>query len=205
MSFYEEVVFPWFLDWFEGPEIRALRARCVAGARGRVLEIGFGTGGTLPHYGSEVESITAVEPSGGMNRRARERIERSEIPVTIVPQAGEGLPFEDRSFDTVVTSLVLCSVSDPKQVLMETRRVLRADGRYQFLEHVAATEAGPRRWQERLNGLSRVLGCGCNLNRETEAMIRDAGFRIARIDREHSRAMPVTSLYPLIVGAATLS
>ncbi|MGH7821708.1 MAG: class I SAM-dependent methyltransferase [Candidatus Binatia bacterium] len=202
MGLYGDLVFPWLLDHLEGPELRRLRAETVAGASGEMLEIGFGTGGNLPFYGPGVTSVTAVEPASGMNRRARRRIASATTPVKLMPGAGEELPFPEASFDCVVMTITLCTVDDPARVLAGARRVLRPGGRYLFFEHVAAPEPRPRAWQERLNGVSRILGCGCNLNRDTESAIRSAGFGFERLDRFRSPAMPVPALYPLIAGVA---
>ena len=200
MGFYSETVFPWLLDRVLGGEIEELRARTAACASGNVLEIGFGTGTSLPHYGPATKSLTALEPSPGMNRRAGRRIASARFPVKLVPASGEELPFQDATFDSVVMMITLCSVDDPRRVLGEVRRVLRSGGRYFFFEHVASERPGPRSWQERLNGVSRIIGVGCNLNRNTEETIRETGFRLEALDRLVSRAMPIPPLYPLIVG-----
>ncbi|MGH7858128.1 MAG: class I SAM-dependent methyltransferase [Candidatus Binatia bacterium] len=202
MGLYGDVVFPWLLDHLEGPELRELRAATVKEAAGEVLEIGFGTGGNLPWYGEGVSSVTAVEPASGMNRRARRRIAGAPVPVKLVPGPGEALPFADASFDSVVMTITLCTVEDPVSVLAGARRVLRPGGRYCFFEHVASADPKVRTWQNRLNGISRVIGCGCNLNRDTEASIRTAGFRLERLEHVVSRAMPIPKLYPLITGVA---
>jgi len=203
MGLYSDLIFPWLVDRVEGPEVYALRERCVRGAAGNVLEIGFGTGKTLPYYGDAVRSLTVVEPSKGMNRRVRKRIRESPLTVDLVPLPGERLPFADETFDCVVVAMTLCSVSDQKRVLAEMHRVLKPEGRYHFLEHVASTDPNVRRSQDRLNALSRFIGCGCNLNRETEQLIEESGFQIEEIERLVSKDMPVRpELYPVIRGVA---
>jgi ubiquinone/menaquinone biosynthesis C-methylase UbiE len=203
MGLYSEVIFPWLIDRVEGPEIYALRERCVRTAAGNVLEIGFGTGKTLPYYGADVRSLTVVEPSAGMGRRARNRIRESSVPVELIKLPGERLPFADATFDGVVVTMTLCTVSDQAQVLAEIQRVLKPGGRYHFLEHVASCDPKARRTQQRLNSLSRLVGCGCNLNRETEQAIVRSGFLIDEIERLVSKDMPIhPELYPIILGVA---
>jgi ubiquinone/menaquinone biosynthesis C-methylase UbiE len=121
MGLYSEIIFPWLLDRALGhPNIMRRRQALVRGARGEALEIGFGSGATLPFYDpAKVTSLTVVEPSEGMNRRAAAHLAQSPVPVRSVPGAGERLPFPDASFDTVVCCLTLCSVQDVGKVLAE--------------------------------------------------------------------------------------
>jgi SAM-dependent methyltransferase len=206
MGIYSERIFPWLLDRMLGhPRIEARRAALVGQARGTVLEIGFGSGATLPFYDpSKVLNLTVVEPSEGMNRRAAGRLAASPVPVTSVSGAGEKLPFADASFDTVVTCLTLCSVSDVPQVLAEIRRVLKPGGKFLFLEHVLSEDAGRRRWQVRLTPLQKLIGVGCHLNRDSAAMVRAAGFDLPHVTQQIEPAFgAMAPLVPLIAAAAT--
>lgn len=201
MGFYERYVFPWIIEQIDGPEIQELRARCVAAARGDVLEIGLGTGKTVSHYGSSVRTLTAIEPNCGMRRRLDARLATAPLPVRLVQASGESLPFQDAQFDSVVVSLVLCSVQQPERVLAEIWRVLRPGGRFCYFEHVASDNPKHRRWQDRLNWLQRWIGCGCNLNRETESAICAAGFQIEDNERRVSKDMPIQpEWFPLVRG-----
>jgi SAM-dependent methyltransferase len=205
MGIYSERIFPWLLDRALGhPAIDARRATLVGAASGDVLEIGFGSGATLPFYdAARVKQLTVVEPSDGMNRRAAGRLAASPVPVCSVPGAGEGLPFADASFDTVVTCLTLCSVDDPPQVLAEIRRVLRPGGKFLFLEHVLSDDADRRRWQVRLTPLQKIVGVGCHLDRDTAAMVRAAGLALPPVVQEQERAFgALAPLTPLIAGQA---
>ena len=205
MGFYSERIFPWLLDRSLGhPRIEARRAALVRQAQGEVLEIGFGSGATLTFYDpAKVTQLTVVEPSEGMNRRAAARLASSPVPLRSVPGAGERLPFADASFDTVITCLTLCSVSDVPQVLAEIRRVLRDGGQFLFMEHVLSGDPGRQRWQHRLTPLQRVIGVGCNLDRDTAAMVRTAGFALPPVAQEIEPAFgAVAPLVPLVVGAA---
>ena len=206
MGLYSETIFPWLLDRALGhPNIMRRRQALVSGALGDVLEIGFGSGATLPFYDpARVKSLTVVEPSEGMNRRAADRLKDSPVPIRSVPGAGEKLPFADASFDTVVCCLTLCSVSDVGQVLAEVRRVLKPGGRFLFLEHVLSDDPDRQRWQQRLNPIQKVVGVGCNLNRPSAELVRAAGFRLDPMPvQEEERAFgALKKLTPLVMGSA---
>ena len=205
MGIYSERIFPWLLDRALGhPRIEARRAALVGQASGNVLEIGFGSGATLPFYDpAKVTRLTVVEPSEGMNKRAASRLAASPVPVTSVPGAGEKLPFGDASFDTVVTCLTLCSVSDVAKVLAEIRRVLKPGGKFLFLEHVLSEDADRRRWQVRLTPIQKVVGVGCHLDRDSAAMVRAAGFDLGPVTQEIEPAFgAMAPLVPVISGVA---
>ena len=206
MGLYSETIFPWLLDRALGhPNIMARRRALVSGARGAVLEIGFGSGATLPFYDpAKVTQLTVVEPSQGMNRRAAARLATSPVPVTSVPGAGEHLPFGDGAFDTVVCCLTLCSVRDVGQVLTEVRRVLKAQGRFLFLEHVLADDPGRQRWQRRLTPIQMIVGVGCHLDRPSARLVRDAGFVLEPmpVAEEEPAFGAMARLTPLVMGAA---
>lgn len=204
MGLYSETLFPWLLDRaLDTPTIGARRKRLVESARGDVLEIGFGTGATLPFYDREkVRSLSVVEPSTGMNKRARATVARLNWPITIDALAGESLPFADESFDCVVSSLTMCSVSDPARVLAEIWRVLRPGGTFRFFEHVASEDPARRKWQDRLNPLQRVVGVGCNLNRDTAGLVRAAGFELGPVPQQIEPSFPFAAYLPVVEGVA---
>src|SRR5437764_4969074 len=137
-----------------GPEKAMLRDRrraLLEQARGRVLEIGGGTGANLPFYGPGVDELVITEPEEPMARRLERKLEGYSLPVQLVRTLAEQLPFEDESFDVVVATLVLCTVDDPARALGEARRVLKPGGRLLFLEHVRSDDPKLARWQDRLN------------------------------------------------------
>jgi len=206
MGLYSETIFPWLLDRALGhPNIMRRRQALVSQASGEVLEIGFGSGATLPFYDpAQVSSLTVVEPSKGMNRRAAAHLAQSPVPIRSVPGAGERLPFADASFDTVVCCLTLCSVQDVGKVLAEVRRVLKPGGRFLFMEHVLSDDPERQRWQHRLNPIQKVVGVGCNLNRPSAQLVRDAGFSLDPMPhQEEERAFgALKTLTPLVMGCA---
>jgi ubiquinone/menaquinone biosynthesis C-methylase UbiE len=179
----------------------ALRRDVLARAHGRVLELGLGTGHSLPHYPAAVEELVAVEPSAPMAHRARKRAHAAGRDVTVVSAPAERLPFEAASFDTVVAMLVLCTVQDPAGALAEVRRVLKPDGTFLFMEHVRSESESLARWQDRLERPWGFVAGGCHPNRPTLAAIEAAGLRI--VDVEPGDQPGVAPLVrPFIRGAA---
>jgi ubiquinone/menaquinone biosynthesis C-methylase UbiE len=177
------------------------RKKLLDRARGRVLEVGGGTGANLPFYGNKAEEVVITEPEEPMARRLERKLADSSVPARVVRAPAEQLPFEDASFDFVVATLVLCTVDDPARALAEIHRVLKTHGQLLFVEHVRSDDAKLARWQDRLNGINTRLGHGCNCNRRTLENIEDAGFSIA--DVEHGRLPKAPPFVrPLIVGAA---
>jgi ubiquinone/menaquinone biosynthesis C-methylase UbiE len=187
-----------------GPEkagLRDHRRRLIPRATGRVLEIGGGTGANLLFYGTAVQHVTITEPSEPMAKRLEGRLGRQRFPVELVLAPAEELPFADDSFDTAVSTLVLCTVVDQAQALHELRRVLRHDGRLLFIEHVRAEGDRLARWQDRLNGVNKIVGRGCNCNRRTLDGIRSAGFTTTELQHDELRKAP-PFVRPLVVGTA---
>lgn len=161
-----------------GKPIRRQRRKIVPLARGRVLEIGIGTGLNLEHYDkARVEKIVGVDPSLEMHRLARKRIARAGMPVELVGLSAEKIPFEAGTFDTVVVTYSLCTIPDPVAALGEMRRVLKPGGKLIFCEHGLAPDPSVRRWQERLTPLWSKIAGGCRLNRDIPALLKEAGFR----------------------------
>jgi SAM-dependent methyltransferase len=176
------------------------RKKTAGLATGDVLEIGGGTGANLPYY-PQASNITFVEPDRYMVRRLRRNTAKQECNATIVQQVGESLPFADASFDTVVTTLVLCMVHDADAVIREARRVLKPGGVFLFYEHVLSPRSRGRWWQHKLNPMWKCFTTGCNLNRDLTTSIRNAGFRSIELEAfDLSVGLPVT--IPNIVGVA---
>src|SRR5712692_4506437 len=190
-----------FMARSEKAGLRAHRQALLARAKGRVLEIGGGTGANLPFYGSDVEERVITEPEEPMARRLERKLGDYSLPTRVVRAPAEQLPFEDESFDFVVSTLVLCTVDDPVRALAEIHRLLKPRGQLLFLEHVRSDEPRLARWQDRLNGFQRRLGHGCNCNRNTLESIKAAGFSIPQLEHDRlPKAPPIVR--PLIVGAA---
>jgi len=181
---------PWvaaLYDWLcEAAERRGLaehRRRVVGMASGEVLEIGGGTGRNLAHYPAGVSRVTVLEPDLHMYRRALPKSRRAPVPVRLVEGVAEALPFRAASFDTVVATLVFCTIADPAGAVRQVARVLKPGGRLVFLEHVRAETPGRARLQDLLTPFQRRLAAGCHPNRDTVGTLREAGLRVVQIER----------------------
>jgi ubiquinone/menaquinone biosynthesis C-methylase UbiE len=177
MGFYERRILPKLLDMMMNtPENDQLRREVLAPARGRLLDLGFGSGLNAAHYPAAVTSVVGIDPNPGMEKLARQRVSAATMPIRFQIGSAERLPFTDASFDTVVTTLTLCTIDDVQAALREARRVLTPDGRYVLFEHGLSEEPQVQKWQHRLNGLNmRMLG-HCRLNRPIATLVTDAGF-----------------------------
>ena len=182
------------------PAIRDARRKLLAAANGRVLEVGAGTGFNLPHYPDGVRELTLTDGMDGMLRRAERRTQETGRSVVTTTAPVESLPFEDGSFDTVVASLLLCSVDDQEQALGEIRRVLKPGGQYLFLEHVRSSDPKVARSQDRWEGAWRTIAMGCHPNRETLPTIQDA-FAVEELERGEIPSGPKI-VRPYVLGRA---
>ncbi len=186
--------------------LRDLRRELVGRSSGRVVELGAGTGLNVAHYPDTVSDLVLTEPDPHMAAELRKRTRSMSlpvsVPVSVVEAPAESLPFDDASADTVVTTLVLCTVKDPDRALAEVARVLRPGGTLLFAEHVRSTSARAARWQDRLNTPWNWYACGCHCNRDTIAAIRAASFEIGEVRRDRLRWIsPIVR--PLVTGAAS--
>jgi ubiquinone/menaquinone biosynthesis C-methylase UbiE len=194
----------WLYDLMAGRAERAgigeRRGALLADLEGDVVEIGSGTGASLPHY-ERATRVVAVEPDESMASRLPAKKAEASVPVEVVSSHAEELPFPDESFDAAVFAFVLCSVGDPALVLEEARRVLKPNGKLVLLEHVRG-EGRVARWQERLTPLHRKLSGNCHLNRDTRATVEAAGFDVSDVGRT---TLPGTHalVRPGIQGVAT--
>jgi ubiquinone/menaquinone biosynthesis C-methylase UbiE len=180
------------------------RQALLAAASGDVLEIGAGTGANLPHYGKRVRTLALTEPEKPMVRRLHKRIDRQRPDAKLLRAPAEDLPFNDDSFDAVVSTLVLCTVDDQSRALREIRRVLRPGGRLLFIEHVRSEDEQLARLQDRMMPINLRIGHGCHCNRSTLDGIRAAGFDVSELQRDMLKHTP-RFIRPLIVGTAEVS
>jgi ubiquinone/menaquinone biosynthesis C-methylase UbiE len=180
----------------------AMRAELLAAARGRVIEIGAGTGVNVDLYGPAVEDLTLVEPDRHMAARLRKRLDQGGgVPKHLVEAPAEHLPFDDDEFDTAVATLVLCTIPDPVAAIAELARVLKPGGRLLFIEHVRSDDPGRARWQDRFEKPWRFMADGCHCNRDTESILRASAFEVETI--EHGKLPKAISIVrPLIRGIA---
>ncbi|GAB1412147.1 MAG: class I SAM-dependent methyltransferase [Burkholderiales bacterium] len=177
-GWYERHVLPYLIELACGTKpVGRQRGKVIPQARGRVLEIGIGTGLNLPFYdASRVHAIVGVEPSLRMHRLALKRSRAAGLPVEIVGIGAERLPLADHVFDTVVSTYTLCTIPDPVAALREVRRVLAPGGRLLFSEHGRAPDESVRKWQSRLQPVWMKFSGGCRLDRDIPAILKEAGF-----------------------------
>ena len=180
--------------------MRRRRRRLLRAARGRVLEIGAGTGLNLAHYPDGLEELVLSEPVEPMARRLESRLRRSGVRGRVLRAGAEALPLADDSVDTVVSTLVLCTVPDPEAALDEIRRVLRPGGRLLFCEHVRSDSERLARWQRRLAGPWEAFADGCRCDQQTLGLI-EAALHIEHLERDEWRGMPAL-VRSLIAGEA---
>jgi ubiquinone/menaquinone biosynthesis C-methylase UbiE len=187
----------------ESPQQTAHRRELLAGLRGRVLELGAGTGANFAHYPADVREVVAVEPESYLRVQARRAAESAPVPVTVVAGVADALPAEDGAFDAAVACLVLCTVPDQPRALAELRRVLRPGGELRFYEHVHARTQPGRAILEVLDRTlwPRIAG-GCHPTRETASAIEAAGFTLGDVRRFGFGPMPLQPPIPHILGTA---
>jgi ubiquinone/menaquinone biosynthesis C-methylase UbiE len=202
---------PWFAALYDrmmaGPERMTLgpaRAELAGGARGRVLDLGAGTGANFPFFGAAASEIHATEPDPYMRQRAEERAREAARPIVLHDAPAEALPFPDAHFDTVVAMLVFCTVDDPARAIAEVVRVLRPGGELRFYEHVRSPGRIAACGQDWLAPVWRRLAAGCRPNRDSVRLIREAGLAIVRVveTRPIPPVPPLCLLQPHASGVA---
>jgi ubiquinone/menaquinone biosynthesis C-methylase UbiE len=193
-----------FLALGERRGMASHRQALLASARGRVLELGAGSGLNLAYYPAEIGELVLTEPEPAMRARLERRVARSERGATVVAAPAEALPFADGAFDAAVSTMVLCTVHDPFAALREVRRVLAPGGRFLFIEHVHSTTPRLARWQRRLAGPWRAFAQGCRCDQATLEMIERAPLRIDRVVSGRWSGMPAL-VRPLVIGHAELT
>ena len=183
MGWWEDHVVPRVVDVALGnAEVHELRARVCAGLKGRVLEVGFGSGLNIRHYPPDVESVTAVEPSEVAWRKAGPRLRDTPVDVRREGLDGQRLTQPDASHDSVLSTFTLCTIPDVDAALAEIRRVLRPGGRLDFVEHGLSPDPRTAGWQHRLTGVQRRVAGGCHLNRPIDELLRRNGFEIEHLE-----------------------
>jgi ubiquinone/menaquinone biosynthesis C-methylase UbiE len=184
--------------------LRRMRRETLAGASGRTLDVGAGTGVNLGLFPAAVSELVLVEPGPHMIKKLRVKLERSGEGATAIKAPAENLPFADNSVDAVVFTLVLCTVPNPAAALAEASRVLRPGGKLLFVEHVRSRDPGLARWQDRLEKPWRFFADGCHCNRDTVSLIEASPFTLGQV--EYGRLPKAAAIVrPLAKGSATLT
>jgi ubiquinone/menaquinone biosynthesis C-methylase UbiE len=201
MGIYTRWVFPRLLDWtMRSDETTPYRRALIPRARGRVLEIGVGSGLNLPFYTDDVEFVIGLDPSPELLRMAALRRRQARVPLHPVQATAEGVPVKDASIDTVVMTWTLCSIPDAPRALSEMRRVLRPGGQLLFAEHGLTPDEGVARWQHRIDPF--WVRISCHLNRPMDALISEAGFTLTELQAGYLGRGPKLMTY-MYSGRAT--
>lgn len=191
VAFYRDRIFPRLMNAScNTADTRRIRAEVCAPLAGEVLEIGFGTGLNLPHLPPSVTRLLAVDPLERGRDLAAERLAATDVAVEFVGLDGQSLALDDDSVDAALSTWTLCSIADPVAAVREIGRVLRPGGTLHFAEHGRAPDPKVRRRQNRFNGVQRRVACGCNLNRDIAAILRDGGMTVSRLDTFYAEGTP---------------
>ena len=200
-SWFSALIYEPFLWLGERRGMAERRRRALSEARGRVLEIGAGTGLNLPHYPARLERLVLAEPEPHMADRLERRVREEGRDAEVARAPAEALPFEESSFDAVVSTMVLCTVPEPAAAIAEIRRVLAPGGSLVFVEHVRSDDPRLARWQDRLRGPWESFADGCVCNRPTIDLLSESGFDVSVSERGTWRGMPPI-VHPLVAGRA---
>lgn len=195
MSFYSTHILPRLTHWVCAQKSFAhQRKKVVPLARGRILEIGMGSGLNLPFYDpSQVDHLYGLEPSDALRKMAKKNAAGLPFPVGFIGLPGEEIPLETHSMDTVLVTYTLCTIPDIHQALSQMRRVLKPGGRLIFCEHGLAPDPGIRQWQERINPVWNRVSGGCSLNRPISDLITHNGFAIQTMSARYQNAVKIAS------------
>lgn len=164
----------------ENTRFEKIRSGLVRKAQGRVLEIGFGTGANFRYY-RNVEQVDAIEPNPAMGKQAVKRIKKSRIPIHLYQAKAEQLPFADDSFDSVVATLVFCTIPEPVRALQEIQRVSKPGAKLLLFEHVKMDQKIIGETQKALTPIWKKLCDGCHLDRDTLELVKASGWEVQKV------------------------
>ena len=180
MSFYEKRILPHVINCVCGaPAVARQREKVVPEAKGRVLELGIGTGLNAAYYRAEdVTEVVGVDPSRESWLLAQPKIADACVPIKYCEASAEDIPLPSDSIDTAVITYTLCTIPQPEKALQEVARVLRSDGRVLIAEHALAPDAAVIKWQNRLNGVWGKIAGGCHINRDIRGLLDDSPLKV---------------------------
>ncbi len=196
MGFYSRAIFPRLYDCvMDKPVWKKYRRQQLSTADGDILEIGVGTGLNLPHYPERIRRIVTVDPNPGMNRKLQRRTERSGIKVDTHLISSESLPFDDETFDCIVSTMTLCSIASVHQAMQELFRVMKPAGRILFLDHGISPDPNTAKWQHRLDWWQRRFADGCTLTLDVADVLSGVPFSSLEIENFYMEDTPRTHGY----------
>lgn len=184
MNLYNKYILPKAVNWAcKQKPMSFQRKKIIPFAEGNVLEIGIGSGLNLPFYSKDkVKHLTAIEPSLETWNKSIVNLEKLPFEFEFHQAFAENIPAENNSFDTVVLTYTLCTIKDTLKSLEEIRRVLKSNGKLLFCEHGKAPDKSIQKWQNRINPLWKIVGGGCNLNKDIPKLIKGNGFTLKKIE-----------------------
>ena len=197
MSFYRRYILPHLINQaMRNRDLLPYRKRVLSSARGRVLEIGIGSGLNLPFYPSHVGEVVGLDSAPRLIAMAERMARGTSITTSFIEGSAEAIPLDGHSVDTAIVTWTLCSIPDVVTALREMRRVLESDGQLLFVEHGRAPEEHVRKWQDRLTPAWKCIGGGCHLNRPIRQLIESAGFHIEQLETGYMKGpKPMTFMY----------
>ena len=184
MNYYNKHVLPKLIDWTckQNSNMRQ-RQKVVPFAKGKVLEIGVGSGLNIPFYDkSQVQQLTAIDPSEEIWNRNKNNTEELGFEFQFIKAFADNIPIDNNTFDSVVITYTLCSIPETDKALEEVRRVLKPNGQLIFCEHGKAPDKSVQNWQNIINPLWKRIGGGCNLHRDIPFIIENSGFKISSLE-----------------------
>ena len=192
MSLYNKYILPKFLNCACGSKpINNQRQKVVPLARGKVLDIGIGSGLNIPFYNSDkIDKVIGIDPSHELIELAKELANDSKASIDFVIGSAESIPYPDNFFDTVLVTYTMCTIPNVAIANKEMWRVLKDDGRLIFCEHGLAPDKKISKWQNRIDPFWGKIAGGCHLNRDIQKLITDAGFSFESLDKMYLPSTP---------------
>ena len=192
MSLYNKYILPKFLNCACGSKpINYQRQKVVPLAKGKVLDIGIGSGLNIPFYNSDkIDIVIGIDPSHELIELAKELANDSKASIELVIGSAESIPYPDNFFDTVLVTYTMCTIPNVAIANKEMWRVLKDDGRLIFCEHGLAPDKKISKWQNRIDPFWGKIAGGCHLNRDIQKLITDAGFSFESLDKMYIPSTP---------------
>ena len=193
---YEKHLLPKMLDCCCSTKpINYQRNKVVPYAKGKILEIGIGSGINIPFYKkSQIEKLYGLDPSEELNHMAHKVASQNSLDVEFLLSGAEEIPLPSNSIDTILITYTLCTIPDLNSSMSEMKRVLKDDGNFLFCEHGIAPDLNIVKWQNRINPVWGKLFGGCSINRDIPDIIQSSGFKLNKLNQMY---LPST---PKIVG-----
>lgn len=192
MGLYDKYILPKFLNCACGSKpINYQRQKIVPLAKGKVLDIGIGSGLNIPFYNSDkIDKVIGIDPSHELIDLAKELANDSKASIELVIGSAESIPYPDNFFDTVLVTYTMCTIPNVAIANKEMWRVLKDDGRLIFCEHGLAPDKKISKWQNRIDPFWGKIAGGCHLNRDIQKLITDAGFSFESLDKMYIPSTP---------------